>query len=112
MRLKHATGESSPGVHIKAPLTTNPSLPPRPVSPIQKPSGEWCPSEVQIVNDTDDKEKRNKMIGAKHANIILGKSLNCDSNTGSQIKSQPTTGIRDEPDTILPDEDEGMISRI
>ena len=112
MRSKYATGESSLGVRFKAPLTTNPSLPPRPGSPIQKPSGEWCPLEVQIVNDTDDKEKRNKMIGAKHANIILGKSLNCDSNTGSQIKSQPTAGTPNEPDIILPDGDEGMIPRI
>ena len=109
MRSKHATGESSPGVRFTAPSTTHPSLPPRPATPIQKPSGEWCPSEVQRVNDTDDKEKRNKMIGAKHANIILGKSLNCDSNTGSQIKSQPTAGRPNEPDIILSDEDEGMI---
>ena len=77
------------GINLKPKVTSKQgeeiALPPiPPASPVEKPSSNWTPEEVNAVNKIEDKIERGRNIGNKNAKLILGKLPTLQETTGNQ----------------------------
>ena len=70
------------GTNKQLKKTVPPPIPP--AFPVERPSSNWKPAEVNEVNKIDDRIEKGRKIGDKNAKLILGKLSPVKEKKGSQ----------------------------